>query len=739
MKKQPQHLLTATIVILIVITTFFPANLVSGQSVPPIYFPLFSKNKDPYYAFGLDGGTVENVIVDPSDSNIIYAGTWGNGIYKSLDGGESWEIHVTDELRSAYIYEIAIDPLNSNHLLASVYEHGLDQSFDGGITWEPTEGFDGYYVAYSIDFDSSVALSDPVRSSTVYTAIREQTYYSSTGFVYPGGVWKSTDGGDSWAQITFSWNGFKDEDYIYDLAIDPRDPQIIYTANHRTGVYRTLDGGITWTKKSSGLVHQDIRGIQVNPVTGRIYAGIWDGYGFAYSDNYGESWKNNSYTDGLDLYVYEVQYDPNQPEDVYLTTSTGVYLCESPSESSTCSVMANEGKFVFDLALDLNGPTAYNNRVQNMYTGLQHLGLHKSDDGGMKFDPSYEGIRANIIRAVAINEVDPDIQFVSASYRGLYRTTDGGVSWMPLHYSLIQYYINEIVFIPGTLDTLLVGDKYGGFHFSTDNGDTWITANAGLSRSAEEEIVESEITGSEGWIDEEDYAWMDPVDLQDLMDATGSEPVDRGTSLSIKTISIDPDNSDFMFAGRETGGVVYSNNGGLSWSKSNLTSGNIQDSMVDPSQPDRYIIGQDDYGVKRSSDRINWGTLNTGFPSGTSVYALALQGPGIFLAGTEYGVYRIDLNGIAAWIDLGLGLIVRDVAVDPLYSDMIWAATDSGLFYGVPAAPGEPYNWTEFDVPESNNPHFTVIKVIPGATREFFVGMDGGDLVKLTEDILPSY
>lgn len=741
MKRQTQLFLTGLIVFIIFITAFIPADLASGQGTPPEnYIPFFTVNRDPYYAFGLDGGTVENVIVDPTNSSIIYAGTWGNGIYKSLDGGVTWPIHVTDELRSAYIYEIAIDPVNSQHLLASVYEHGIDQSFDGGITWDAVAGFDGYYVSYSIDFDSTNQIGEPgdpdYRSATVYTAIREQTYYSS-GYVYPGGVYKSTDGGYTWVQKTFTTNGFLEEDYIYDLAIDPRNPNIIYTANHRTGVYKTTDGGEHWVKKSSGLIHQDIRGIQVNPVTGRIYAGIWDGYGFAYSDDNGNSWVNNAPTRSMNLYVYEVQYDPNQPEDVYLTTSTGAYLCESPTAKSTCSVLANGGKFVFDLALDLSGPVGNNNRVQNMFTGLQHFGLHKSDNGGLSFNPSYNGIRANIVRAVTVNELDPDIQFVSTSYRGLYRTTDGGQNWEALHYIINLTFINDIVFTPGTLDTLFIGDKKTGFHFSSDTGDSWILANSGLSRSETDDVIQIEAADSAGWIDADDYGWMDPVDLQDLLDASSPEPVDRVGGISIKTISYDPDNSSIMFAGKELGGVVYSRNGGLSWSDSNLISGYANDTMVDPSWVNRYFVALDDYGVKISGDLINWKDKNAGFPSRLAVYALALQEPGVILAGTTGGLYRMELAGEATWIDLGLAEVIRDVIVDPTNSAMIWAATQNGLYYGLPTGPEGAYEWTKFDVPGSNNDRIMVIEVIPGTERDFYIGMDGGDLVKLPAEILP--
>ncbi|MBG0787711.1 MAG: hypothetical protein H0S79_21695, partial [Anaerolineaceae bacterium] len=699
------------------------------------YIPFFTASPDPDYASGLDGGTVENVIVDPHDSNIIYAGTWGNAIYKSLDAGKTW-FHLTEDLRSPYIYEIAIDPLNSDHLLASVYENGIDQSFDGGNTWSPVAGFDGYSVVYSIDFDSSIPLSDPVRSSTVYAAVRQETIILPTGNIYPGGVWKSTDGGDNWGEVTHTDNGFYQEDYIYDLAIDPNNPSTIYTANHRTGVYKTNNGGDTWFKTSNGLAHQDIRGIQVNPVNGIIYAGIWDGYGFAFSKDGGQNWTMVSSTRQAGLYVYEVQYDPYQPNNVYLTTSTGVFLCKNPSATSTCSIIANEERFVFDLALDLNGPAAENGRTQNLYTGLQHFGLNKSEDGGVIFLPSYKGIRVNIIKAVMVDPSNPDIQFVSAGSRGLFRSTNGGASWLSLHNNLDLEWIMDIAVKPDTFDIIYIGDRYGGLHYTTDLGSTWYSGNTGI-RSADSEVVVPETLSSDGGIDQGDYDWMDPVDFQDLMDAMGESSADRATTIYVSTIGFDPSDSNKMFAGKVPGGVSYSNDGGVVWIKSNLTYPDVLDSLVDPSQPQKYLVGIMDNGVKISSDRINWENFKEGLPEGADVYALALQGDGIYLAGTYDGMFRMDRSVGDVWIDLGLDADIRDVIVDPTNSDMIWAATINGLFYGLPTGPEGAYEWTKFDVPDSNNDRFYVIEVIPGTTRDFYVGMDGGDLVRLTEDLLP--
>lgn len=724
MKRQSRNLilLVATMVLFVGV---FPESQALAQSEPPIYFPIFMYEEDPNYAFGLDGGTVENVIVDPANSSIVYAGTWGNGIFKSVNGGETWDIHIADQLRSAYIYEIAIDPFDSNHLLASVYEHGIDQSFDGGLTWAPTVGFPGYSVAYSIDFD-------PVNSQNIYAAIRVETIYDSNGNAvwWPGGVWKSTDGGSNWVEKS---NGIT-EDYIYDLAIDPRNPQIIYTANHKTGVFKTTNGGNSWTKVSNGLVHQDIRGIQVNPINGRVYAGLWDSYGFAFSDNGGNTWINVGWSNSENLYVYEVQYDPKQPENVYLTTSTGVYICPSPSANSSCSMIANPGQFVFDLALDINGLTASNGRTMYMYTGVQHFGVFKTADGGWSFEPSYKKIRANIVKTVTIDPTNPNIQYVSAYNRGLFRTMDGGITWKPLHSVLDLKFINEIAVEPDLADIVYIGDSIDGIQYSFNNGDSWLSGNIGLSRSVEEETTDINMTSSSGGIDPSDYEWMDPVDLQDLIDAVGTTVPDRESSVNVSTIGFDPADSTKMFAGKYGGGAVYSNNSGISWSNSGLTSGAVLDSLVDPSQSQQYLIGLENGGVKVSSNRINWTDLNSGW-SGRDAFALELQAPGVYLAGTDNGVYRFAGS---SWASLGLsGVSVRDLVVDPTNSDVIWAATWEGLYYGLPTGVGGAYEWTEFDLVDSNNDHMYVIEVIPGATRAFYIGMDGGDLYLLTDEMIP--
>ncbi len=190
-----------------------------------------------------------------------------------------------------------------------------------------------------------------------------------------------------------------------------------------------------------------------------------------------------------------------------------------------------------------------------------------------------------------VNPANPDIQFVSAYNRGLFRTLDGGTTWKSLYYTLGMKFINDIAPRPGSVDALYTGDTYGGINFSLDNGDLWISGNSGLAQNVDDEVNDLDSVSSSGGIDISSYGGMDPVDLQDLMDAMGVVTTDRASVLNVTTIGFDPANSTKMFAGRIGGGVVYSNNGGASWSRSDLSNMNVLDSLVDPSQAQQFWLG----------------------------------------------------------------------------------------------------------------------------------------------------
>jgi uncharacterized protein (TIGR03437 family) len=173
----------------------------------------------------------ESIAVDPANSQTVYLGTLGNGIYKSIDGGATWSAASTGASQSVRM--IAIDPANTK-ILYSANDDAVYKSTDGAATWNAT----------SLTTGSNVLLIDPSTPSTIYAG-------GNTG------VMKSIDAGVTWTAMA---NGFTRSTGIICLAIDPVNPQLLYaTTTINFPPYATYDGGAHWTQgqwppESDGLL-----------------------------------------------------------------------------------------------------------------------------------------------------------------------------------------------------------------------------------------------------------------------------------------------------------------------------------------------------------------------------------------------------------------------------------------------------------------------------------------------------
>ncbi len=203
------------------------------------------------------------IAVATSDPNIIYAGSGeglhrpdlsvGDGIYKSIDAGKTWKhLGLAD---AQQIPQIAVDPKNPNRVFAAVLGHpygpseqrGVFRSLDGGQTWQRVLYKDANTGANDLKID-------PKNPNVVYAALWESRLgptedgneFEGTG----GGVYKSTDGGTTWRQLT---DGLPSNAAQFNIAIAPSQPSRIYLAlstprgEHATGMYRSDDAGATWT------------------------------------------------------------------------------------------------------------------------------------------------------------------------------------------------------------------------------------------------------------------------------------------------------------------------------------------------------------------------------------------------------------------------------------------------------------------------------------------------------------
>jgi photosystem II stability/assembly factor-like uncharacterized protein len=204
------------------------------------------------------------VAIDPNNPDIVWVGTgenvsgrhvgWGDGVYRSLDGGKSWQQMGLP--RSEHIGKILIDPRNSDvvfvaaegPLWASGGDRGLYKTQDGGKTWNQVLAIDEHTGVTDLEFD-------PSNPDIIYAAAyqrRRHTWALLAGGPNSG-IYKSTDNGDSWRQVTMGLP--KGDMGKIGLAVTPANPQLVYAtieANQQEkGFYRSTDKGESWEKRNS--------------------------------------------------------------------------------------------------------------------------------------------------------------------------------------------------------------------------------------------------------------------------------------------------------------------------------------------------------------------------------------------------------------------------------------------------------------------------------------------------------
>jgi photosystem II stability/assembly factor-like uncharacterized protein len=265
---------------------------------------LTPKEKGPRFERGpsLRAGTASSLIIPalathPSNSQVVYAATWGGGVYKTTNSGGSWS-QVNNGLEGhLWLYALAIAP-NGTTLYAGTTDSGVYKTTNGGSSWSPVNnGLANLNIR-------SLAIN-PANSQVVYAGTME------------GGVYKTTNGGSSWSPA----NSGMGNRTVWVLAINPANPQVVY-AGTDNGVYKTTDGGSSWTRV--GLSGKTVLGLVIDPLNAQtVYAGT-DGSGVYQSTNAGASWA--AINEGLgSLAVQVLALDPSSCRTLHAGTADGVW------------------------------------------------------------------------------------------------------------------------------------------------------------------------------------------------------------------------------------------------------------------------------------------------------------------------------------------------------------------------------------------------------------------------------
>ena len=287
--------------------------------------------------------SVGDIAIAPTDANLIWAGTgennnrqsssWGDGVYKSADGGRTWK---NMGLRaSKQIARILVDPVDFDvvhvaalgDLWATGGERGVYKTTDGGLTWKRTLHVDDETGATEL-------VMDPTNNKVLYAATyqRRRAQWGMNGGGPGSGVWKSTDGGETWAKIERGLPaGPKGR---IGMDVYRKDPRVLYArVEHATesGVYRTDDGGANWRKLSTvnprPMYFSQIR---VDPSTdSRIYV---LGVSLHVSDDGGRTFREDG-AERIHVDHHAMWIDPANPKHLLIGNDGGVSLSYDRAET----------------------------------------------------------------------------------------------------------------------------------------------------------------------------------------------------------------------------------------------------------------------------------------------------------------------------------------------------------------------------------------------------------------------
>jgi photosystem II stability/assembly factor-like uncharacterized protein len=434
--------------------------------------------------------SVTALAIDSTNPNIIYALGWLNipgtfasfsTIYKSADGGANWS-QIFNASRVASLFALAIDPLNSN----TIYAAGHAYDCCGGVVLKSTNN-GGSWSRINLAFGISVLAIDPTNPNVIYAGANISVF----------GVFKSTNGGQSWGEFN---DGLRGHD-PYALAIDPAHPRTVY-AGSGGGVFKSTNSGTSWSATNNGLRGGvSVGALAVNPGNANvIYADT-----FKSTDN-GGSWAANEF--------YPLAFDPRNPNTIYATFVTGrVGLSKSTDGGATWS-SANTGledTYVYTLAIDpSNSAVIY---------ATTDGGAFKSTNAGGSWSQSNTGLdgvyvlaidprNSNIVYAggpsmfkstnaggswsaignligVGLVQIDPgnsqtvyavacDSDYCDSSV--LYKSTDGGGNWIGIFGNP-----SSLVIDPTHPNIIYVGTYGDGVYKSIDRGASWKQFNDGLT------------------------------------------------------------------------------------------------------------------------------------------------------------------------------------------------------------------------------------------------------------------
>ena len=589
-------------------------------------------------------GLIGRIRIHPTNPDIAYVAVLGNifgpnperGVYMTKDGGKTWtqSLKVSENTGAE---DLSMDPKNPEVLFASMWtarrtpwtidsgstEGGIFRSKDGGATWQKLAGGLPQAQGGVLFGKSSVSVSG-ADSKRVYALVEAGTVEGSGE---QGGVYVSTDGGDTWTKATGNRNLLQRAFYYLHIYADPQQVDTAYAVN--TGAYRSTDGGKTWT--GLNVPHGDNHDFWINPTNNKILINGNDG-GANVSADGGQTWstQNNQMTAEL----YRIETDRRWPYWVYA----------SQQDNSNIAVPSNNVGETFSVAGGESGYMAVDPRNANIiYAGNYGGTLERTDrETGIS-----ESVRVYADEETGQRAADMKYRF----------------QWdAPIRMS------------PHNPDILYTTSQY--VHKSTDAGQTWNVISPDLTRN---DKSKQDFAGAKG-ITRDDTG----VEVYDTIFAFEESPVTAGLLWA-------GSDDGLLWLSRDTGKnwSKITPPDLPEWSTVNvidLSGKNAGRAIVTAyrymlNDFNSYVFLTNDYGK-------TWKKISDGIPAGdyTRVVREDPDRPGLLYAGTEHGMY-ISFDEGAHWQPFQQNLPRTPVMDLKVYRKNLIVATEGRGFWILDALP----------------------------------------------------
>ena len=702
---------------------FIPFLSLLGQSISTDQLDqLTFRNIGPSVA----GGRIHDIEVLPNDPATVFIASASGGIWKSTNKGTTWKPVFDDQAVSTF-GDMAISLSNPDVIYAGSGEQQNRQStsWGNGIYKSENQGETWRSIGLEKTYHIARVIIHPENPNIVFVAALGNLWNSSK----ERGVYQTTNGGKNWKKVLY----IDDMTGVVDMAMDKNNPNILYAATYQrmrkawgfngggpgSGIYKTTDGGKTWNELTGGLPPGEKGRIGLAASKTRsniIYATIEhaDSSGFYRSGNGGRTWKRVNKLNPRPMYYSHIFVDPNNDDIVYMlatefyrTKDAGKTFYQMPTRPT------------YDVGVHSDHHTLWiNPNNSNHFFLAGDAGLHESWDGGVAYN------RLNNIPIGQFYGIGADMEVPYNIYGGM----QDNHSWMGP--SATRHWLGiladdwkQVGFGDGMYqqpdpessmlynasqngNIIRVDRKTGNMQglkpFPSDSKEKyrfdWVTPLAISKHSSKKVFLGGNRlfisdNGGDSWERTEDLSSNTNRDSLTIMGVLGADiklSKNDGTSSygEIISISESPLWHRVIWVGTDDGNIQVSRDGGEKWEE---VSGNITGipagsyvSRVLSSIRDRgsayvtfdrhregdwkpYVYRTEDYGK-------TWVPLTRGLPSGSvNVIAEHPDNPDVLFLGTEHAVY-LSVNAGSDWTKFKSNLpttLYDDLLIHPREKDLV--------------------------------------------------------------------